>query len=718
MHRRPPPHRARVLSGAALSFVLVARCVGQPDTSERPSTWRSPNASPDAGPHTLTPREDPTPVEHTTHTFELDPGRVTLHRLNRAEYNNSVRDLLGTARKPADEFPADDRGYGYDNIADVLSLSPVQIELYLRAAEQLVTEALANPAAPSTRAQFEGEALTGTVGQATSNAWNLWSNGTVSAAYTAPVPGQYRVTVRAWQTRAGSDHALMSLTVGGTRAPDITVANESGSPGEFATTVMIRTAGRTDVTVGFLNDFLVETPTRQDRNLYVDWIRVEGPLDAMTRVNPARQRILVCAPSATMTEAQCAREIFSRFGRHAWRRPLTASELTDLGRFLDVARTQGEGFESGVALGLQAMLVSPHFVFRVELDTNPTATAPHALNDHELAARLSYFLWSSTPDATLEALADRGELNDPAVLRAQVTRMLADPKARALTENFAGQWLYTRGVADHDVNATLFPQLTDAVRDSFRAEADAYFDEFLRGDLSMRDFLTADFTFVDDRLAAWYGLTAPGMGLRRVMLRGSNRAGALMHGSFLTVTSHPDRTSPVKRGQWVLGQLLCEPPRPPPPNVEGLPPETNPTGTLRERMERHRTQPSCAACHQLMDPIGFGLENFDAIGRWRTTDSGFAIDPSGALPGGGEFRNAQEMTAQLARDSRYPRCVTQQLFTYALGRGPEDYDQATLDRIAAAWSADGMRLRDLVTRIVLSDSFRQRRGEAPTGATP
>lgn len=644
-----------------------------------------------------------------------DPGRVTLHRLNRVEYNNTVRDLFGTTRTPADDFPADDRGYGFDNIADVLTMSPVQLELYQGAAETLVNEALRNPVVPSVRRQFEAESLTGSVGAATGTAWNLWSNGELPARLTPTAPGRFRITVRAWQSRGGPDDARMNILVDGRTIMGFAVPNLAASPGEFSADVTLASTTSVTVAAEFTNDFY-DPAAMQDRNLYVDWIRVDGPIGASGPPNPVRARILSCDPTAAAGEAACARQVIAAFARKAWRRPVTDAEVTRLAALVDVAHAQGEGFEEGIRLALQAVILSPHFVFRVELDADPTSTVAHPLNDHELAARLSYFLWSSMPDDALFALADAGRLRDPATLRAQVTRMLADPKARALTDNFAGQWLYTRSLADHDADPARFPAYTPTLRAAFRAETEAYFEAFLREDIGMDQFLTAPFTFVDDGLARFYGITAPtGTGLRRVTLTGDRRGGLLTQASLLTVNSHADRTSPVRRGQWVLNQLMCEPPPPPPGDVMGLPPETIPTGSLRQRFEAHRAEPRCATCHALMDPIGFAFEHFDAVGAWRERDEGFAIDTTGTLPGtGAAFDGATALATLLARDARYPRCVTRQWFTYALGRGPEAYDDDDLDTISHDWSAAGMRLRDLVVRIATSEAFTQRRGE-PVG---
>jgi hypothetical protein len=641
----------------------------------------------------------------------VDPQRVTLHRLNRVEYNNTVRDLLGTRRRPADEFPADDRGYGFDNIAAVLSLSPLHLEFYDRTAELLINEAIGTATVPSRRYDVEGEMLMGSVGQAGANDWNLWSNGELPWTVTVPSAGHYRFTVRAWQDRAGADDAQMVMSLDGMTVQTVAVPNVMAMPGQFSVEVNVPRAGTIVLSVAFANDYYMNG---MDRNLHIDWLRLEGPSDGAAMVPATRAQWLTCDP-AMMGEDMCAQQILTRFARRAWRRPPLATEITALWtRFRAVTRMHAGTWEDAIKLSMRAMLVSPHFVFRVEVDPDLNATEAHALTSHELASRLSYFLWSSMPDATLDQLADQDQLQDPTVLRAQAERMLHDPKARALTENFAGQWLYIRALEEHAVNAQLYPAFTPEVRAGMQAESEAYFQHFLQEDVSMDQFLSADYTFVDERLASFYGVTLPaGMGVRRVALSGTNRIGVLMQGTTLAVTSHPDRTSPVKRGQWVLTQLLCAPPPPPPPNVEGLPAEMVPSGSLRSRLEAHRSQPLCRACHDLMDPIGFGLENFNAAGRYRTMDGTFAIDSTGVLPDGTRFSNGPELATAVQRDPRFARCVAQQLLTYALGRGLNNIDDAPLSQLATQWTAAGMRLSDLVYRVVLSPTFRARRPETP-----
>lgn len=504
-----------------------------------------------------------------------DPGHLVVHRLNNTEYNNTVRDLLGTALRPADDFPTDDYSFGFDNISSALSMSPIQVELYVRAARELAAEAV--------------------------------------------------------------------------------VALEEG-----------------------------------------------------TADNPALDRILVCVPQAT--DEGCVRDIVVELGERAWRRPLQPAEVDDAVELFDFAIAGGASLHEALAVVFEDVLSSPHFLFRFELDPDPESLVPRPLTDHELASRLSYFLWSSMPDdALLQAAAD-GVLHEPEELRRQVERMLDDPKAAALTEGFASQWLYLRGLDGHAVDETLFPEFTAPLSESMAEETRRFFGEFLASDRPVTEMLTADFTYVDARLAAHYGLGLEGQGFARVSLDGTERAGLLGQASLLTVTSHPDRTSPVKRGQWVLEQLLCSEPPPPPPGVEGLIEEGPATGSIRDQLEQHRTDPACAACHVAMDPIGLALEHFDALGAWRETDGEYSIDATGELPDGSSFDGAIELGQVLSTDPRFTECLTEKMLTYALGRGVEDDDQ-TIERVHEALLAEGSTLPSLITLVATSYPFLYRRGE-------
>ncbi len=641
------------------------------------------------------------------HAGGVDPGRVTLHRLNRVEYANTVRDLLGTTLRPSDDFPADDRGYGFDNIADVLSLAPVQVEMYFNAAQALIDEAMSVVQVGGRR--YEAETMEASTGGPAGTGWNLNSAGTVQQSIAIESDGEYRIAVRAWAQQGGPEVARMSIDVNALPVAMIDVVAEESTPATYEAMATLE-AGTSILGASFLNDFY-DAATSIDRNLIVDWVEIEGPL-GVDSDNPLRARIMVCEPDPAAPET-CLRDVIAQFGRRAFRKPLATAEVDALLALATDALEAGDDLESATRLPLRAMLVSPQFLFRVEADEDPASLEPHALSDHELASRLSYFLWSSMPDETLLALADDGELGDPAVLRAQVARMLQDDKASALVDNFVGQWLFIRAIDDHEPDYAVFPEFDEELRTAMRAETVRYVSEFVAGNESMNHLLDADFTFVNERLASHYGMTGiTGDALQRVTLEGENRRGLITQGSVLMVTSYATRTSPVKRGKWVLEQLLCSEPAPPPPNVPALAKEDMPSGSLRERMEAHRANPVCASCHTVMDPIGFGLESYDGIGRFRETDQGFDIDPSGEL-GGVAFDGALELTSLLTEDPRLPHCMAEQLLTYALGRGIERFDNDDLEAITAAFIADGQLFPKLVEHIVLSDAFRMRRGEIP-----
>lgn len=646
---------------------------------------------------------------------EADPGRVTLHRLNRAEYNATVRDLTGTSLRPADDFPSDDHGYGFDNIADVLSISPVQLELYDRAAELLVEEALLVNNVEARLDHFEAEEVGSMVGGAAGDYWNIWSNGEVTAAFEASHDADYRLAAAAVGQQAGPELPIMVFLIDGLEVARFDVEAQRPDPGLYEVVVPVTAGGHT-FSVGFVNDFY-DPDQGLDRNLLVDWFEVEGPLGLEGGPNPIRERLVTCDAQTDGVDA-CGREILTRFATRAWRRPVTDAELDRLMALVQLPIGEGDPFDVGLGLAMQAVLLSPHFIYRVELDPDPNSLTPHSLNDYELASRMSYFIWSSMPDELLFEAASQGRLQDPGELQAQVTRMLADPKAQALVDNFAGQWLYTAALNDVQPDYAIFPDYDDELRDAMRGETQRFFQEFLHGDMSAWEMFTADFTYLNDRLAAHYGIPAPGSGqeMVRVELSDPQRGGLLTHGSVLTVTSYPTRTSPVIRGKWILTQLLCSEPPPPPPGVEGLVEEEIPTGTLRERLEQHRADPVCASCHNLMDPLGFGLESYDGIGAWRDEDvGGFAIDDGGVLDDGTAFEGAAQLSEILAADERFVDCLSEKMFTYALGRGPAFHDRDDLEEIRTALRSDEGRMRSLVQAIVQSHAFRYRRGEPDDG---
>jgi hypothetical protein len=431
-----------------------------------------------------------------------------------------------------------------------------------------------------------------------------------------------------------------------------------------------------------------------------------------------RARLLTCDFSGAKEEP-CAQEILASFGRKAWRRPLATEDVARLLTLVKASRLAGDPFEVALGVGLQAILVSPHFLFRVEVDPAPGLKVPHLLSDYELATRLSYFLWSGPPDEVLLAAAAAGKLKDEVELEQQVRRMLADPRAQALVDNFGGQWLRTRQLSLAQPSPAQFP--TYAARQLAQAmvqETALVFRELLHGDRSMLDLVDADFTYVNAPLAAHYGLPGsfdpdPSRFTRVALSPQSNRRGILTHGSILTLNATPTRNSTVKRGKWVLGRLLCQEPPPPPPDVPQL--STAPTsGSLRQRMEQHVSDPVCSGCHQKMDPIGFALEHYDAIGAWRATDGQYTIDPRGTFPDGRSFSGALEMATVLKQDQDLPSCVVRHVFTYALGRTPVMNDETAIAQLTQSFQARGHRMKDLLVQVVLSPSFRMRSTQQET----
>lgn len=636
---------------------------------------------------------------------EIDVTRVTIHRLNRTEYNNTVRDLLGDTTAPADNFPDDDFGYGFNNNADVLSTSPVLVEMYASTAELLVDAALAGGAVDAETQRFEAETVGGSVGSAGADFWNLFSNGSVETVVQFPADGEYTFRVRARQTAAGPDNAMMNVTLNAQALETFEVAAETMT--EFEVTAQV-TAGAHAVGVTFENDFY-DPDAGADRNLHVDWFEVAGPIGATGEPSETRAQIMSCDPEQA-GQTECATEILSNFGMRAWRRPLADEEVARLTSFVDLAISEGDDFETGIHLALQAILVSPNFLFRVELDPDLEDTTPHALTSYEMASRLSYFLWSSMPDDELFQLADDGRLQEDAVLRQQVARMLDDPKSSALIDNFATQWLFIDVIRDVDPDYERFPDFDDDLREAMRTETRLFVGHLLDNNAPVSELLLADYTFVNDRLAEHYELAAPAdADFQRIDLPGEGRRGLLSHGGLLTSLSFPTRTSPVKRGAWVLGNMLCSEPPAPPPGVENLPMEMGSGGTLREQMEAHSADPSCRSCHQMMDPIGFGMENYDAIGAWRDMDNGAPVDSSGELPDGTSFNGTYELAALLAENDKYNHCLAEKTMTYALGRGTKYYDKPQLELLLKELG-DDFGFRDLIAEIVVSPTFRMRRG--------
>ncbi len=828
-----------------LALTSCAQDTSTPSATNTPNNGDQPGDSPGDQPNNQpgdppdgTPPDLPPGV-----TPDADPGTATVRRRNRVEYNNTVRDLLGTTSTPADDFPSDNHSYGFDNIADVLSLSPFQIELYDRAAEQLAAEALGAPQGPSTTITLEPEEIGGDIGAPSGdNAWILsqegrWSTSTVTGR------GRHTINIKAFGQQAGNEPVQMAFFLDGNIAQifnveatednpgsfdlqvdlldgthniglallnplqrslifdNITIEGPLGGPlvtqieaetltsdrgrandtgfllwsngfleqeinvpedGDYILSMKVRgqqggpdvaradflvdgepvaeieadsygdlslvytvdhtfTAGTHRLGVAFTNDYWDEE-NGIDRNLFVDWFAFEGPIveTAPDQDSEGRQRIMICDPLQDVEQA-CGEAIIRNFTSKAWRRPVTDQEVADLYAFIDLAKEEGDDFEQGIRLIIRATLMSPHFLFRVELDPTPTSEQAHPLTDHQLAARISYFLWSSIPDDELRQLADEGRLNNEEVLTAQVERMLNDPRAESLVHNFGGQWLYFNALADVQPDYVIFPDYNEALRKSLQQEAQLFFRDFMFGQRGLDEMLTAQYTYANDLLADHYGLNSNASAdFVEVDLEDTTRRGLLTQGSLLTVTSHPTRTSPTRRGKWVLEQLLCSPPPPPPPGVEGLLDNEDGeiTGSVRDRLQAHAVG-ECASCHVEMDPIGFSMEHYDGIGAWRDDDNGFAIDATGQLPTGETFDGVMEMTDILSQDERLVTCATRQMFTFAMGRGAIFHDKDDLQIMEQGLRDNNLRLRALARYVVLSHAFRWRRGDGlETPSTP
>ena len=645
----------------------------------------------------------------------LDPGRVTTRRLNRVEYNLTIRDLVGVDFQPADDFPSDDVGYGFDHIGDVLSMPPLLMEKYLNAADAIVARAIvtSNPhESVVTRYEAERDLFRG--GSARNSVRALASNGEIRAKLPFVFAADYVVRVRAYGQQAGPDPVRMAIRVSGKDVLTVDVPATQAEPGTYEVRVSVP-AGEHRVGVGFLNDYYRPDdpdPNQRDRNFYLDWIEVEGPLDLAPPPLPeTHTRILFRQPASDDEQVDCAREIVERFASRAFRRPAEEAEVDRLMELYELARSDEASFEEALQIVVQAVLVSPHFLFRVELgDPAHDDGASRSLTSYELATRLSYFLWSSMPDEELFDLAAQDRLRDIDVLRSQVARLLGHEKSRALVENFAGQWLQIRNLERVTPDASLFPEFDEALREAMREETLCGFEHVMRENRSVLELLDSDYTFVNERLARHYGIEGiSGDEFRRVVLADERRGGLLTQASVLTITSNPTRTSPVKRGKWVLEQLLGTSPPPPPPGVPELEEGGEKlTGTLRQRMEQHRENAGCASCHAPMDPLGFGLENFDAVGAWRDRDGEYEIDASGELPSGQRFAGPAELRKVLvSKQDEFRRCLAEKMLVYALGRGLEYYDRCTVDQLVETLVEHDDRFESLIVAIVESVPFQR-----------
>ncbi len=640
-------------------------------------------------------------------------GRSTLHRLNRAEYNNTIRDLFGIALTPADKFPQDDVGEGFDNIGDVLSIPPLLMEKYLDAAEEVASAVIdTRDFSKGTSQEFGPDKFKSTIdGNVNGEGFYvLHTNGTLTVPYDAVADGKYKIRIEAAQSKAGPDDSNMALQIDGETVHEFKVG-ENRKPGWFEHDVTL-TAGSHSVAAAFTNDFYDENAPerRRDRNLAVHIIEVTGPEGGGSpQWHETHRRFVTAVPSETVSVKDAATTVLRPILYRGFRRPISDTEVDRFASLVEQTVTQHkESYEYGLAIAIQAMLVSPDFLFRKEADPEGNANEWN-LSDYEIASRLSYFLWSSMPDDQLFQLAENKRLLDRTVLRGQIERMLRDDKAVSLAQNFASQWLNLRNLADIRPNPEMFPEFDDALRSAMSQETALLFSTIVREDRSIDEFLSADYTFVNERLAKHYGISGvSGDQFVRVSLNGTNRSGVMTHASVLTLTSNPGRTSPVKRGKWILENILGDAPPPAPPGVPALEETAKDVTTLslRERMELHRKDPGCASCHKTMDPLGMGLENFDAVGRWRDNEGERPVDASGDLPTGERFVGPIELVKIIrSRQEKFARTFTERLMVYALGRGLEYYDKCAVDQTVDLMKQRGNRFSALVEGIVMSDPF-------------
>ena len=645
-----------------------------------------------------------------------DPGRVTVRRLNRTEYSNSVRDILGVDFRAKDEeFPTDDLGDGFDNVADVLSISPLLLEKYVAAAETIAARATGRVTLPKPiTSQYD------------SNSHNLRRIGvdTIKATHRLDFDADYDVMIGMPGERS-KDAAPVKLgfwmdgrllqTVEVETKPSNLVYFSPFSETHFR---IFLPAGEHEFTVAFLDDSYVKTLPENSyysakKNKFPGSITFSGPFP--TKVESAsRKRVFVCSPE----ENGCVARIVTGLAHRFSRRSPTDKEIRDLLKIAALARQNGETAEGSVEVALEAILVSPNFLFRIEHDPNPTdGVTAHKVSDLELATRLSYFLWSSTPDEQLLRVAEQKRLHEPGVLDAQVKRMLNDPHSNALVDNFVGQWLELRNLDSVKPDQDKFLSWGPELKESMKMETKLFVENILHENRPLPEMLTARYTYLNERLAKFYGISGvTGPDFRRVELTSDQRGGILTQASVLTVSSYPTRTSPTIRGKYILNNVLGTPPPPPPPDVPAL--DASKVGSevsLRSQLSEHRSNPVCASCHSKMDVLGFGLENYNGIGKWRTMDGKFPIDTSGTLPGGKSFVTSREMRAILANETEeFARCVTEKMMIYALGRGLQAYDRPTVNGIIHKLQPQQYPFQSLIYEIVHSLPFQARRGELVT----
>lgn len=700
------------------------------------------------------PRPDQATLDHFASSLEVsldraavgrpEPGRASIHRLNRAEYQNAIRDLLDLKVDVSSLLPADDESNGFDNIADVLRVSPSLMEQYLSASRTVADLAVGDrslgPVAtvyvlPPTLAQ--GQHIEGLP---------IGTRGGILIHQNLPLDGTYEFSIfllrnivgympgleYAHQIEVSVDGQRVFLSHVGGEADNLMMDTNLGLAGNtidarLRAKVPLK-AGPHAIAVAFLardHAESVEPLQPFTRNLdlqdmngipIINRVQITGPFAATGPGDtPSRRRIFTCHPASESQELPCARQILSTLARRAYRRPVNDTDLELLLSFYQKGRNKGS-FDSGIETALRLILSDPKFLYRIEKD--PANAAPGTIDpvsDLDLASRLSFFLWSSIPDDELLNVAAQNKLHQPAVLEQQVKRMLADPKAEALVTNFASEWLFLRNLQSVNPADTVFPNFDENLRDAMRTETEMFVDSVFREDRNVMDLLTANYTFLNERLAKHYGIpNVYGSQFRRVTLPGEERRGLLGQGSILTVTSYPTRTSPVLRGKWILTNVMGTPPPAPPPNVPALKDndEAGKVTTVRERLEEHRKNPACATCHRIMDPLGFSLDNFDAVGKFRTKEDGLPIDASGQLADGTKINGIEDLRkALLAHPERFVSTMTEKMMTYALGRELEYYDMPVVRSIVRDAAKNDYRFSSIVMGIVTSTPFEMRRAK-------
>jgi hypothetical protein len=659
-----------------------------------------------------------------------NPGRPAVYRLNRFQYANAIRDLIALDIDSASLLPADDSGYGFDNIGDVLTVSPVLLERYLSAAAKISRSAVGDPSLGPTSTEYQIPPAT-VQSERERDDLPIGSRGGIAVRHHFPLDAEYVIKVRLQRGKDAttilgiSEQRQLDIRLDGARTKLFTVGGQSraeaeNAQGELDDGLEVRIpvkAGPHLVAATFLKDIVkpegvLDTAGSQAFFEGVGSVSIAGPYAAKGPGDtPSRRKIFVCRPQELKRrlgdEEACATKIIATLARRAYRRPINKDEISGLMIPYKAARDNGS-FEDGIRLALQRILVSPDFLFRVEVDPAKAASgSAYRVSDVELASRLSFFLWSSIPDDELLKLAERGKLKEPGVLEQQIKRMLADSRANTLVSNFVGQWLYLKNIEAVLPDPAAFPDFDENLRVALARETELFFESMLREDRSLLDLLRADYTFLNERLARHYGIPGiHGSQFQRITLTNEERKGLLGQGSVLTVTSYPNRTSPTLRGKWLLENLLGSPPPPPPPNVPSLKEDKDVSLlTMRQRMELHQASAVCSSCHSRMDPLGFALENFDGLGRWRA-----GVDSSGILPDGTKIDGPVALrNVLLSKKDQFVTTATERLLTYALGRGVESFDMPAIRKIVRDAAPGDYRWSSLIVGIVKSAPFQMRR---------